>query len=135
MKSFVLCCLLAFSFSALANTHREAADAFLAAFEVKSAEERADDVVRSLEAMGVPTEDGRDRLLARLTELLSSDEYRRKMQNLHMEYLSEEELLQLAEMFSTPAGRKFLEMRLDMFARANSVLGEEIEQIFGAEGL
>ena len=74
-------------------------------------------------------------LLARLTELLSSDEYKRKMQDLYMEYLSEEELLQLAELFSTPAGRKFLEVRLDMFARANSVLGEEIEQIFGAEGL
>lgn len=111
------------------ESERLAAKRVLASFEVKPYRERAVDVANALISIDLGTSLDFDLLVSRIEELLKSEEFNRDMEDVYIEFFTEEELNEISLLLQNQALKKFLASRFEILAQTQEVMGGHMEKV------
>jgi hypothetical protein len=88
-----------------------AAKKVIAVFEVKPYKARVEDLVDALISAGIQLSIDNEVMVSRFDALLQSKEFNRNMENIYIEYLTANELNEIALMLQNKSLKKFLAFR------------------------
>ena len=117
------------------DSHRQAAEEVIKAYEVKSLEERGRDLALTLIRGGLAPAENLDALSEKLARLLGSAQFIDIVADSYMKQFTEEELTGIAESLRTPAMQKFLSSRFGIVQESMSRIGELFDEFEIAEEL
>jgi replicative superfamily II helicase len=106
-----------------------AAKKVIAVFEVKPYKERAEDLVDALISAGIQLSIDNEVMVSRFDALLQSKEFNRNMENIYIEYLTANELNEIALMLQNKSLKKFLASRTKIFSKSQEVMSKYLEKV------